>query len=364
MVHLAYFVLAFAILQLIVATLNIIFIQKFKNNYNENELISVLIPARNEEKNIGNILKDLLNQPYKNLEIIVFNDQSTDTTSQIVENYQKIDNRIKIINSTNLPDGWRGKNFACYQLAKNANGKFFLFLDADVRIFNNIIPLSVRYLKQKKLKMLSIFPKQQMLSFGEKITVPLMNYILLTLLPLFLVKISKFSSLAAANGQFILFDAQTYKNLQPHLNLKNKTVEDIQIARLYKKQKQKIACLVGKKDIQCRMYTSYIEAIEGFSRSISSFFGNSLILATFFWFVTTFGFLFIIISLTPIYLFFYIFIVLITKIFVSLASNQNILQNILYFPINQFVIAIVIIKAFTNKLNKNFQWKGRKIEKL
>ena len=352
MIYLAYFIIGFAILQLCIAAINVLFIQKFNNQNFENELVSVLIPARNEENNIENILKDITNQPYKNVEIIVFNDQSTDKTQEIIEKYSKIDNRIKIVNSTYLPESWRGKNYACYQLAQNANGKYLLFLDADVRIFNNIISLSVKYLKEKKLKMLSIFPKQQMLSFGEKITVPLMNYILLTLLPLILVRMSKFSSLAAANGQFVLFDAESYRKLEPHLNLKNKTVEDIEIARYYKLKKQKIACLVGKRDVQCRMYSSFKEAVSGFTKNITSFFGNSWFIALFFWIITTFCFLSILFSLPIYYFAAYSIIIVLTRTFVAWSSSQNIFENVIYFPINQLVIGLVVIKSLILRQNK------------
>lgn len=361
MIYLAYFILAFAFLQLIISTLNIIFIQSFRNLSTNNKLVSVLIPARNEEKNIENILNDLIQQPYKNIEIIVFNDQSIDKTQKIVEKMAIRDNRINILNSEHLPHDWLGKNYACYKMSEQAKGDYFLFIDADVRIKNQIIPKSLNYLENHNLKLLSIFPHQKMFNFGEKITVPLMNYILLTLLPLILVRISKFNSLAAANGQFMLFEAETYKKLNPHFKMKQKKVEDIEIARYYKQKSMNIACLVGKSDVQCRMYTSFNEATNGFSKNISSFFGNSLLIAFFFWFLTTFGFLFILISM-PIYFFFmYVTIVVLTKIFVSFASNQNIIENIIYLPINQIVIGIIIYKSAVNKMKKNFEWKGRKI---
>ena len=102
------------------------------------ELVSVLIPARNEENNIGNILTDLINQDHRNIEVIVFNDQSEDRTAEIVREFARIDNRIRLIESDGLPEGWLGKNYACHKLSQSATGKYLLFLDADVRVGNKL----------------------------------------------------------------------------------------------------------------------------------------------------------------------------------------------------------------------------------
>jgi len=107
MIYIAYFVLVFSVIQLLVAFVNLIFRQNFsrvKTNYSG--LVSVLIPARNEEKNIATILNDLQNQNYHNIEVIVFNDQSTDRTVEIITEFTKKDARIKLVNSNGLPEGW------------------------------------------------------------------------------------------------------------------------------------------------------------------------------------------------------------------------------------------------------------------
>ncbi len=96
--YIAWFVLIFTLLQFLVAFANLLFLQRFqKSNKNSNQLVSVLIPARNEENNIGNLLSDLQKQDYKNIEIIVFNDQSTDKTAGIVNSFAESDKRIKLI---------------------------------------------------------------------------------------------------------------------------------------------------------------------------------------------------------------------------------------------------------------------------
>jgi glycosyltransferase involved in cell wall biosynthesis len=331
------------------------------SNTNFNHLVSVLIPARNEEKNIAQLLNDLLDHDYKNIEILVFNDQSTDKTAEIVTGFSQKDSRVKLINSDGLPEGWLGKNHACHSLSKLAKGKYLLFLDSDVRIGNGIIQQTCTFSDKHKLGLLSIFPRQIMVSAGEKAAVPLMHYILLTLLPLILVRKTGFSSLAAANGQFMLFNAEIYKNNLPHEKMKNDKVEDIKIARYYKNEKIKIACITGKESVSCRMYSGFLEAVHGFSKNVTQFFGNSFSLAILFWLVTTFGFIVVFLTLSKTIFIFYLTIFILTRITVSVAARQSVLMNLIFLIPQQLALGLFVLKAVVNRYKKQYEWKGRNI---
>ncbi|NEW81842.1 MAG: glycosyltransferase family 2 protein [Mariniphaga sp.] len=362
MLYLAAFVLVFTSMQLLVAATNFIFKPELlKSIHKGYPLISVLIPARNEAENIGVLLTDLINQNYKNIEIIVFDDQSDDQTVEVVSALAENDSRIKLVRSGGLPVGWLGKNFACYSLSEYANGNYLLFLDADVRISGDAIQSAVAYADKYHLGLLSVFPKQMVMSKGEKLTVPIMNYILLSLLPLPLVKWSSFRSLAAANGQFMLFDSSIYKSLNPHETVKNCKVEDIEIARYFKGNKIHIACHLGNESIRCRMYSGFGEAVGGFSKNIISFFGNSFVLAVIFWFITTFGFIPVLISFSFNIFVAYIVMLLMIRLFVAIASHQRIWDSFLYFIPQQLVMGVVMIRSFLNKYFFHYQWKGRSI---
>ena len=362
MIYIAYFVLVFAIMQLLVALINLIFSQKFKDAADVSTgLVSILIPARNEELNILNLLIDLQKQTYKRLEIIVFDDQSTDQTAELVSEIAKYDARIRLVKSTHLPDGWLGKNWACHSLGKEAKGDFLLFVDADVRLDETAVVGSLVYLQRIKSKLLSVFPKQLMLSSGEKSVVPIMNYILLTLLPLILVRYSRFTSLSAANGQFMLFEAKKYKELMPHEKMKAEKVEDINISRLYKSEKLNVACVADSKDIICRMYQNYGESVHGFSKNLIMFFGNSYIVAVLFWLITTLGFIPVLLSLPFTYFLMLTLMVVLTRIIVSIISNQSIVSNLLFLMIQQINIGVIIVTSFLLKKNAKMEWKGRKI---
>ena len=362
MLVLAIVVVVFSILQLSVAAVNLIFRANLKENgVDEEHLISVLIPARNEEQNIRVILSDLMVQSYKNLEIIVFDDQSEDQTPNIIREMVETDKRIKLVSSDNLPEGWLGKNFACHSLALLSKGDFLLFLDADVRIGNTLIGSATDYAKRNKLGLLSIFPLQILITPGERLTVPIMNYILLTLLPLPLVLRSRFPSLSAANGQFMLFNAQNYLNTLPHKHFKGDKAEDIAIARFFKKIKVHAACLTGDTAIRCRMYWNFNDAVNGFSKNITAFFGNSTLLATIFWMITSLGFIPVFISLPLSIFFLYLILILLTRVIVSLVSRQSILMNVLFILPHQFVIGLIILKSLKRKYSNSHQWKGRNL---
>ena len=361
MFTLAIVVISFTAIQLIVASANFIFKPVLRDEGNQDYLISVLIPARNEEKNIRIILNDLISQPYLNLEIIVFDDQSDDLTASIVQELAKSDHRIKLVRSEFLPDGWLGKNFACHSMALLANGEYFLFLDADVRISDNILGLAVAYAAKNKPGLLSFFPRQILVSAGEKITVPTMNYILLTLLPLPMVLGSGFASMAAANGQFMLFNAQTYRNFNLHEQHKKNKVEDISIARFLKRNRIPVACLTGTESIQCRMYEGFGEALTGFSKNIIAFFGNSFSAAILFWLITTFGFIPVFLALHANIFIGYLVAILLIRLLVSIVSYQPIWINLLYLIPQQLTIGLFIVRAFTGKYLNKYQWKGRNI---
>ncbi|HCE58694.1 MAG TPA: glycosyl transferase family 2 [Prolixibacteraceae bacterium] len=361
MTILAIFVIVFSLIQLLIAVVNLIFSQRLSRAGQFKSLISVLIPARNEEQNIGNLLNDLLMQEYINIEIIVFNDQSTDNTAAAVEEIAAKDTRVKLIHSAGLPTGWLGKNHGCHQLATQAKGLYLLFLDADVRISGNVIPKTIDFAEKHNLGLLSVFPRQLMKTTGEKMTVPVMNYILLTLLPLVLVRTTRFSSLAAANGQFMLFNTEIYKQTLPHEKMKADKVEDIKIARFYKSEGIKTACLSSKPDISCRMYSRFSEAVHGFSKNVGQFFGNSLLVASGFWLITSFGFLPVLIALPTAVFLAYLAVLLMIRVIVSAAGNQNVAENLLYFIPQQVALGLYIFKAIINRYQKSYEWKGRKI---
>lgn len=324
--------------------------------------VSVLIPARNEEDTIGHLLEDLQAADYDALEIIVYDDQSTDRTAAVVHRFASARHPVRLIRaSSSPPPGWLGKNRACHSLSLEATGEYFLFLDADVRISPEAIRKALAYMRRYRLALLSLFPTQQMFSWGERLSVPLMNWILLSLLPLPLVRLSEQPGLAAANGQFLGFDAPGYKRLRPHEAVRNKPVEDMAIIKMYKQEKQRVATLLGGRDVFCRMYTTLSGAIAGFSRNIFQFFGGSGTLTALFVGLTTAAPFYLLFVYGEIWGLAYVGIILLNHLFVSLASCQPVGWNLGLLIPRQAVLWAILFAAFWKRQRRRLQWKGRNI---
>jgi len=365
MVALSYIVIGFTLVRLLVALANLAGRQWLRDRATSGEpFVSVLIPARDEEKNIGNILNDLIIHDYKNLEIIVYDDLSTDNTHTIALDFAEKDTRVKVIKGEKLPHGWLGKNHGCFQLASHASGEYLLFLDADVSVGNGLIKNGVAAIENYRVDLLSIFPRQEMNSLAEWLIVPIMNWILVSLLPLALVRRSSWVSFSAANGQFMLFRGEVYRKEQFHSALRNKNVEDIEISQLMKRKGYRVQTILGNYQIRCRMYHSFNEAVKGISRSVFSFFGGNIAVAFLFGLITTFGIVPVILTSSSTLVFFYLGIVIILRVSVSLASRQNIIANLFLAPFQQIVLLYVLAVAFAGRLTRSTQWKGRNISKI
>ena len=325
--------------------------------------VSILIPARNEEANIGKLLVDIENLSYTNYEVIVYNDCSTDNTANIVKPAMHKNPNITLIEGGELEDGWLGKNFACHNLALKATGEYFLFLDADVRVKHQLIEQSVYLMKKQKLKLklLSIFPKQIISNKETLLAIPLMNWILLSLLPLILIRWSSWTSFSAANGQFMFFEAQAYKQLLPHTIHKANKVEDIAICRYYKKSRMRVSTILGNKDIQCKMYNTLDESMDGFSKNIFDFFGGSIVTGLLFAAFTTFAPLLLYFSLGIYASAIYICSIILIRIFVSKASKQSISDNILYMLAQHFIFLKIMCIALLHRKRKSLTWKDRDV---
>jgi len=367
MEFLSLFIISFSSIQLLIAFLNYIFVKYFEKSYlwklsnAEKPLVSILIPARNEENNIPLLLDSLIKQKYTNIEILVYDDLSTDRTRDIVCEFQTKDTRIKILPQQSLPKDWKGKNFACHTLSKYAKGKYLLFLDADVTVHDDFISKLVAFAQKEHLSLISCFPEPITLTLGEKVTVPSVYYILLTLLPLPLVSKTKYPSISAANGQCMFFDADDYFRHQPHLVHRQSFVEDIEIARFFKKNQLRIMCLTGITNIKSRMYTNLQDAINGFSKNIVKILGNNYLTAFLFWIIVSFGFIPIILANHSKFLWLWLLQFFLVKTLVSLTIRQDILLSIILAPIQQFFIGIFIFKSLINKLTKKQVWKGRNL---
>ena len=174
-------------------------------------LVSVLIPARNEEENIQRCLTSILSQDYPNMEVLVLDDNSSDRTAEIVSGICEKDSRVQLIRGKPLPAGWAGKCFACHQLSQHARGSWLLFVDADTRSQPHMIRSTLQLAILNKAAMLSGFPRQQVSGITQKIVIPILFYFLvMSWFPLWLFHSWKKPGPTLAIGQFLLFNREDY----------------------------------------------------------------------------------------------------------------------------------------------------------
>lgn len=334
-----------------------------KNNLNINpqqKLVSVLIPARNEENNIVKCIEGVLAQGYQNKEIVVLDDNSRDNTLQFASSI-KNENLI-IIKGKQLPEGWLGKNWACHQLSQQAIGDYFLFLDADVELRPEVVSSAILELEKSDAALLSIFPTQIIKTFGEHLIVPLMNWLLLTFLPLRFVYSSSSKSFIAANGQFMLWKKSDYLRLNGHDTVKDKVVEDMELARLAKKSQLKVKTLLGGELIFCRMYNSFNESYNGFNKnfypgfSINPFFFIIIIL-----FLLVVFFSPIIMITNTFYSFIPLMLVIVIRTAVSIKSKQSWFINIILHPFQMILMFWIGIISLIKFKTKRLVWKQRNL---
>lgn len=330
-----------------------------KSSYKQ--LVSILIPVRNEQDNILSLLQSIYNQDYSEYEVLILDDNSDDNTYNVCKKFAEKHHQFRVIKGKQLPHTWLGKNYACHQLAEKAIGDYFLFLDADEKINNSLLNSAIHRMRLYNLSLLSLFTNQQMNTFGEKAVVPLMHYILLNLLPLRLVYLVKNSTVAAASGQFMFFDADIYRRNEWHKQVKDRVVEDVEIMRLIKSSGYNGEALLANGMISCRMYKSYTEAVNGFSKNFLAGFNYSIITLLIYLIIIIGGPMIVIMTLNLQLIVFMMGLIILTRIMISLSASQNAWLNVLLHPLQMVNLTIIAFMAIQKYLTKTTVWKGRQV---
>ena len=243
--------------------------------------ISVLIPARDEASRIGYLLQDLSHCDCGVLEILVYDDHSTDGTAQVIEEAARRDPRIRRLPPKPLPDGWRGKPFACYQLALAAQGEWLLFLDADVRLGAEAPARIIGEAETRKATLLSAWPGLVLKSFPEKWLMPLLNYVVFTLFPAFLSFRDRRPGLGLAHGACIACRAAEYRAMDGHAAVRKELFEDTRLAQAWRRHGGFGLCVDGQDLVRTRMYDSFGAIWRGFSKNLGPAFRRRFSFALF-----------------------------------------------------------------------------------
>ncbi len=188
-----------------------------------------------------------------------------------------------------------------------------------------------------------------------------MHYLLLSLLPLKWIYSLPFPSMAAANGQFMLFHAQTYHQFHWHQLAKRIIVEDIAIMRMIKSKKLKGMTYLSRGLIRCRMYQNYQDGIQGFSKNMLAGFGNSVLVLIIYLVLVAFIWPFVIVKISLYTFLICIFMILSMRSMISLLSRESIIWNLCLHPIQMYHLILISLLSIYKKATRRNTWKGRNI---
>jgi len=242
-------------------------------NQQDPPLVSIVVPARNEAENIGTCLTSLSLQEGVSFEIYVVDDHSTDDTRQIAAAYTK----AIVLSARELPPGWRGKANALWTAVPHLKGEWLLFTDADTMHLPGSLAASVQEALEHKADLLSYSPFQEAGTLGEKCVQPVVFGELNQVFNYSEVNDAS-KSVAAANGQFMLFRKQCYREIGGHEAVKGSLLEDVELAELVKRS-GKLRFRYAPERVQTRMYRSFSQLKEGWVKNLAILFPNAASLA-------------------------------------------------------------------------------------
>jgi chlorobactene glucosyltransferase len=236
-------------------------------------LVSVIIPARNEAHNIERCVRSIAAAGYRALEIIVVDDRSTDGTGEMLRRLAQdpdLSGRLRVIAGSQLPAGWFGKVWALVQGYRAARGDLLLFADADTRHEPELIARAVAALRQERVQLLTVIPRQEVGSFWERVVQPQVFFALQARVgDLRRVNRTRVSWEAIANGQFIMTPRGDYEAVGTHEVVKDQVAEDVALAQAYVRANKDVFLLHATEFMATRMYRSLPEIVEGWSKNLA-----------------------------------------------------------------------------------------------
>ena len=229
--------------------------------------VSVLIPARNEERSIQAAVEAALASTGVELEVVVLDDHSEDATAAIVRQLAAYDTRVRLVDGPALPDGWCGKQHACWTLANNATYDLLLFLDADVRLASNGLARMVAFLQQSGADLVSGIPFQETQTPLEWLVIPLIHFVLLGFLPIRRMRASRDTAYGAGCGQLFLARRSSYEKVGGHSAIRSTLHDGINLPRAFRGAGLMTDLCDATVIARCRMYRSGSEVWHGLAKN-------------------------------------------------------------------------------------------------
>ena len=241
-------------------------------------LVSILVPARNEEGHMQDCITSLLKQNYSAFEILIYDDQSTDSTWDIIQQLQRADERVRGIRGNAVPSGWHGKNHALHRLAESSTGEILLFTDADTIHTPDSIALAVTNLTRHDVDFLSGYPEQLLPNVSTATVIASIFFTQVFLTPFWLQRRSSLPLFGFMIGQYVCIRRSAYEAVGGYAAIPNAITDDIHMARLLVRHGFRQVFIDLRGVVSCRMYHNATSAILGITRNIIDFFDGHIML--------------------------------------------------------------------------------------
>ena len=258
--------------------LNVLYVKKVERYPDSAEcpLVSVIVPARNEERNIRTCVVSLLGQDYSSFEVIVVNDHSDDSTGKILSGLQEEHPHLRVLECAALPAGWTGKNWACDEGYRQAQGDVIIFTDADTQHAPHFLRKAVAALLHEHADLLTVIPRFSTISLAEKAIMPVLIWLAYSVFPFAFMNRNRLRIVAYSNGAFMMFRRNAYQKIGGHAAIRDNVIDDMTLGRRIRQSGHRCVVVNGSAALQCRMYTCMQEIYSGFAKNLFRLFSNSL----------------------------------------------------------------------------------------
>jgi hypothetical protein len=263
----AWIALALATFPATMGVINLVLVRPPAGQPAAGTLVSILIPARNEERHIAACLEAALAARGVAIEVVVMDDASADRTGEIVQAIARRDPRVRLERAPALPAGWTGKVHACARLAEAARGTHLLFIDADVRLGPDAAASMAGHAARTGAAMVTGVPRQVIGTLGEALTVPMINFLLFCYLPGGGRAFTERPGMAAACGQLLLVERRAYEATGGHAAVKGVLHDGLALARRMRQAGHPTEIVEGAGLATCRMYAGFAESWAGFIKN-------------------------------------------------------------------------------------------------
>ncbi|GEK57962.1 hypothetical protein CHL76_06130 [Marinococcus halophilus] len=328
-------------------------------------VISVLVPLRNEERNLPALVRSLRQADDLKTEFIFLDDHSTDRTRMLLQEAVRHWPNARYIDGAALPEGWNGKVHACHQLSQEASGQYLCFIDADVRLHADALRWAEGALQKHHAGLVTGFPQFETEGFWGRLLVYMQHVVVYAHLPVAAANRTTWRSFTAAHGAFLFFSREAYDQAGGHAAVKNALVDDMALAQNVKSSGLKTLLVSPGHVVTCYMYTSSREAWLGFSKNIFPGIGRSMPIAS---------------AVIAVHTLFFIMPALLLLAAISMLDWQLAIPYVLTAALRAAItikashpwwtvliqplssgamIAVLLYSIYLDKTKKGYSWKGR-----